>query len=117
VFKVIIKTSFLYYVFAFILAYGSIDFHVLYSLRLSYLIGYSSATRPIYKVVIWDYITHLAPQDGEFWCRLAANYALAGDYANAIRAYHKAISIEPREKSYQRALLYCYQLQKSNSIK
>ena len=113
-FKMIYKTSFLYYVLAFMLLFKCIDFDMLHALRLSLLMNYLRSPRIEYKIVLFDYLVHLNPKDYILWFKLAQNERLWGDYSNAISAYKNAILLNPREKSYQDALSYCYQLQRNN---
>ena len=116
-YKVIFKTTFFYYILAFIIVFKCINFKIYYTIRLGSLIGYKYSGQPLYKVVLYDYFTRLKPDDDTYWFKLAENYLLLGDYAQAIAAYQKAISINPKEKSYQAALLRCYQLKRKVFMK
>jgi len=103
-YKMIFKTTFVYYVSALIIVFSCINFQTLYSLRLGYLMGFINSSWPQNKIIIYDYLAHVEPDNAVIWSKLAANYALWGENSQAIEAYRRAMLINPKENSYQEAL-------------
>ena len=109
----IFKTTFFYYILAVIIAFSCINSQTLYFLRLGYLTGFLNSSWPQNKIIIYDYLAHVQPKDDVIWSKLAENYAIWGEYPQAISAYRKAIAINPQESSYPKALSLVYKLKKA----
>jgi tetratricopeptide (TPR) repeat protein len=103
-YQLIFKRAWLYYVLTLLIIYMGVNTGILDCLRLDYLKQYKHSSKPQNRVLLFDYITHLQPDDDIAWSLLAQNYALYGDYADAVDAYRKAISINPNKSVYQQAL-------------
>lgn len=116
-YKLIFKRTFLYYLLTFFIVYRCVNFDILNSLRLAYLKQYVNSPRPQNRILLYDYVTHLRPDNDIFWFILANSYARWGDYPDAIGAYRKAIAINPQEESYQKALSLLCRLDRNNFMK
>ena len=66
-------------------------------------------------IVLYDYLTHLKPDEGSYWIKLADNYALGGDCPYAISAYRKSGSTSKEVSLGHGILFYCVQYHKHNS--
>lgn len=114
--KVILRTTFFYYGLALIVVFNCINFEVLHDMRRVYLLRYLNSSKPQYGIVLYDYLTHLNPQADAFWMRLAENDALGGDCRDAIRAYRRSVSINPREESNPKVPSLCGPSERKNPV-
>jgi tetratricopeptide (TPR) repeat protein len=116
-YKLIFKTTLFYYALTFFIVYKSVDVGIPHFLREYYLSQYQNSPKPQERILLYNYLTYLEPQNDTYWFKLAGNFMVLGYYSNAISAYRKALSINPQVKSYQEALSYCYELERKNPSK
>jgi len=108
--KIILKKSIFYYLIAFVVVFQAMDLNTLHVIRLKNLMQYLNSSNPQSRILLYDYLTRLNPQNDVFFFRLGQSYVSWGDYPNAINAFQQAIFIKPQDKSYQKALNSVHQL-------